>query len=269
MNTVQIKAKTGRKRDDYVTSWGERIIGLSRRPSDGRWRIIGTQTTYTEADERTAVERFRELTNGNTEADAESAELLTRHSEAEMKRWCRWFAEQIRERPKWIAAQCGIEQLAYLRDVQPPTPLPSLDSLADYWRENAKCSALQMKKVARALADFRAVTGAATLRDITRDALAAYEKAVAARGDGGKQQSHLISGIRRVLRFYAKKKAERDALAAVNDALAALAAFELSEPTTNADPKPIEVDDWQRLYKAASMVAPATDAVYAHYFAAS
>jgi hypothetical protein len=52
---TQLPPKVGRKQKPYRTSWNETIDGLSRRP-DGRWRIIGTQTTYSEHDERKATQ---------------------------------------------------------------------------------------------------------------------------------------------------------------------------------------------------------------------
>lgn len=51
--------KRGRRAEHYTTSWDEPIYGLARRPSDGRWRIIGTDVTFTESDERLAVHRFK------------------------------------------------------------------------------------------------------------------------------------------------------------------------------------------------------------------
>ena len=53
--------KTGRKQKAWKTTFdGSTIDGLTRRP-DGRWRIIGTQKTYTEHDERKAIQRFYKL----------------------------------------------------------------------------------------------------------------------------------------------------------------------------------------------------------------
>ena len=52
-------SKRGRKAEHYRTSDDEVINGLARRPSDGRWRIIGTDITFTEPDEKLAIHRFR------------------------------------------------------------------------------------------------------------------------------------------------------------------------------------------------------------------
>lgn len=59
--SVATAKKRGRKPASYTTSWNETINGLARRPSDGRWRIIGTDTTFTEPDERLAVHKFQSI----------------------------------------------------------------------------------------------------------------------------------------------------------------------------------------------------------------
>ena len=51
--------KRGRKPAHFTTSDGKPIEGMARRPADGRWRIIGTDITFTEPDERLAVHRYR------------------------------------------------------------------------------------------------------------------------------------------------------------------------------------------------------------------
>jgi hypothetical protein len=61
-------AKIGRKQKHYQASDGSTITGLCRQP-DGRWRIItGPQAGYrfTEADESRAIDKYRQLTRGQT-----------------------------------------------------------------------------------------------------------------------------------------------------------------------------------------------------------
>lgn len=53
-------AKRGRRAKHCVTSNGETIVSLARRPSDGRWRFIGTDITFSESDENQAIFRFRQ-----------------------------------------------------------------------------------------------------------------------------------------------------------------------------------------------------------------
>lgn len=247
---MRIKAKSGRKPTPYIATWGEVVPNLRWRAHDKRW-IVADGRTFVEADERQAVARAREMMG--TETAEQVYERLQGSRERPMRPAQMWatVAREIRARPQWVAEQTGIEQIGYLWNLKPPTPLPTLDALADFWRANGKGSAGYVRKVERSWADFRAVSAVAGLRDISRQVVADYERAVVARGSSGKQQSHLINGIRRVLTFYKKKKAEGDALTATNDALAALASFELSESAKNLDPKPIDVPAWRALLNAA------------------
>ncbi len=54
-------AKTGRKANHYVAQDGRSIEGLTRQ-TDGRWRIIGSTTKFSEPDEAMAIAKFRKLT---------------------------------------------------------------------------------------------------------------------------------------------------------------------------------------------------------------
>src|SRR5262245_3201716 len=119
------KKKPGRRPEHYTDSNGTPIEGLARRPKDGRWRIIGTNITFTEENEQRAIAKFHRLRQpGNV--FPEHWERHPKHvidpnwnfkdfnapiiddpnsgprvySEEEL---FVWFAEQIRERPKYVA----------------------------------------------------------------------------------------------------------------------------------------------------------------------
>jgi hypothetical protein len=93
--------------------------------------------------------------------------ILSRGAWQASKRLWAYVAEQITSRPKWCAEQTGIEKLGYLIDLKPPEKLPELDELEKVWKENAKCSTAQMKKVLRCWGDFRKRSAIKGLRDIT------------------------------------------------------------------------------------------------------
>lgn len=56
--------RRGRRPKHYTDSNGNPIPGLARRPSDGRWRVIGSDITFSEPDEKRAIARFYALTAG-------------------------------------------------------------------------------------------------------------------------------------------------------------------------------------------------------------
>src|SRR4051812_17797784 len=122
---VTSKIKKGRKLKPHVAADGTTINGISRRPSDGRWRIIATGFTFTEPDEAKAIERFRALTNGLTDAQREKFERGDRINTAHMDRFWEFAGRMLRSQPQWVAQKTGVEWVAYGPKLKPPAPLPS------------------------------------------------------------------------------------------------------------------------------------------------
>jgi hypothetical protein len=60
MRTIRRCAKLYRTTNEAenLSSSGEVINGLARRPSDGRWRVIGSDITFAESDEQLAIHRY-------------------------------------------------------------------------------------------------------------------------------------------------------------------------------------------------------------------
>lgn len=257
------KKKTGRKQKHHTGPDGTPVIGLSRRPSDGRWRVIGTNITFTEPDERRAIAKFHRLRSGEVpecwlhfpsqrrvpaydfNAPLSNENPVNEFSAEEI--WT-WVAEQIREKPKHVAAMTGIEEIGYLSNLKAPPPLPTVAELEATWLMHADCSELQRKKVARAWSDFVETTRVKTLGDICSEAAVAFKDAVKSRGLSKKQQQHLFTGIRRVVSFAIERSI---AVEAANRALAFLKCLKTARGAVSLDPKPIEVADWQKLYAAA------------------
>ena len=197
------KAKTGRKQKHFPDpKTGLPVIGLSRRPSDGRWRIIGTQITFTEPDPQKAIEQYRKL-SGERKYEgmpAEEVEWLTtpasthvggnaataiirgfalvgKPKEAWRKFWA-YVASEIQSRPKWVAERTGIEKIGYLTDIKPPEKLPTFKEIETAWKEHFTKSAEQRRRVLHAWADFKRTTAVAGLADITPATAIAYRDAI-------------------------------------------------------------------------------------------
>jgi integrase len=272
--------KRGRKPSHYRTADDTQIKGLSRRPSDGRWRIIATGETFVEPDEDKAIERFRRMTGQKrtptsaekyaagvhveaaryagtvlgrilakiAASELEQIGLLSGKGEdAEVIFW-REVGGEIRTTPRRIAELTGVEEIGYFQKLKPPKPLPTFKQLEDNWTTHGRCSELQRKKVLRAWQDFKDVSKAKDLTDITAEVAVAYQDAVVARGTSGKQQYHLFTGIRRLLSFNRQRAVAVDEITV---ALGHLAVLVPSDATTNIDPQPVEVEDWAKLYAKA------------------
>ena len=269
--------KRGRKPAHFNTSDGKPIEGLARRPSDGRWRIIGTDITFTEADERLAVHRYRVWqagregsglihvpvlvnTKGLTNAQVNEAlgpyvrtvvrddgqSVITRPAFPDAV-WS-WVREQILTRPAYVAEMTGIEQIGYLTDLKPPAPLPTLPELAAVWDLHFASSREQKAKCPIAWRDFVETAKVGSLKDITPETVIAYRDAVYARRWTGKSQSNLFNRIRRYLSFF---KSRAVAVDAIGKALEYLRLLTPNETTVTLDPQPVGPDDFRKLLNAA------------------
>jgi integrase len=240
---------------------GKTFDGLYLRP-DGRWRVTKTGDVFTEHDPAEAVKRFRKLTGNSVDvlrqetldymdrtrkADICQAVDIDRYFDANRDAIWKKVADEIRNRPLWIATQTGIEQIGYLVDLKKPEVLPSLDEIENIWQTKSTCSFAQMRKVRRAWKDFRATTEIESLRSITPQTVIAYRDEVGRRSISGKQQSHLFTGIRRMISF---AKSRAIAVEAMSRALGNLDLLRGQRTPTSLNPMPVSVEDWRKLYAA-------------------
>jgi integrase len=271
--------RRGRKAEHFRTADDEVINGLARRPSDGRWRIIGTDITFTEPDEALAVHRFRTWQRSQkpetvllpvaTVTDPRNVGAAVKRaarqeiriiSKADYSKpvtvakaafgdeaWA-YFREVLLTRPDIAAEKTGIKKLAYYEDWKPPEAVPSLEELARIWSEHFDSSAEQKRKCPVAFKDFREVAGINALRDITPQTVVAFRDAVYARKLTGKTQSNLFTRVRRYLAFFRDRAIAIDE---INRVLGYLALLTPNETTVTLDPKPIDVADWAKLLAAA------------------
>jgi len=219
---MAISNRNGRPSKHFVDpKRGKPIVGLSRRPSDGRWRIIGTQTTFTEPDEQKAIARFQKLTGelkyeGLPAATAEwlqtpAREIVDRNAVSEVsngfglvgkpdeawQRFWKYVANEINSRPQWVAEQTGIEQIGYLNELSKPKPLPTFKQLESVWMEHSLTNTENKRKIVIDWRDFVKVTGIKSLEEITPEVAAKYRDAVHKRKSAGKTQSHFFGYVRR------------------------------------------------------------------------
>jgi integrase len=253
--------KTGRKQKHFVNPLtGLPVVGLSRM-TDGRWRVIGSHTRYSEPDVQKAIQKFYQLTGpvskgevAGVKINAKLADLLTlreqlleimRDNEAE---YYKAVAADIIARPQYVAKQTGIEWIAYGPSLKPAETLPTADELRKLWEAHATCSLEQMKKVRKGWNHFVENTGLKSLGEITPELAIMYRDKLHASDYNEKTQAHLIGGIRRVL-TNAKDRAV--AMAEINKALTYLELLKPSGEESINDPKPLEVAEWKKLYAQA------------------
>jgi integrase len=262
--------KPGRKPQHYRTSWGDCIPGLARRPSDGRWRVIGTGFTFTEPDERLAIHRYltqyaprpkvstvafpvpqpppaapAELWPVLTTIDPASGRASQHVTEGAL--WS-WFREQILVQPQYVARMTGIEQIGYLSALPKPVPSPTLREVGELYFERAAISANWKSKCRSFWDEFRECVGVSTLRALEQEHLVGYFDQVTEAAQTPTHARQRFGAIKAIINFPPKRgKWAEDAKRA-----AALCAVLVPPEKSATDPRPISRDEFQSLYAAAN-----------------
>jgi integrase len=275
--------KRGRKHKPFRADDGH-VEGLYRRP-DGRWRIVATGAEFTEPDERLAVARFREWQRNSckdlvpvsiataanpgaympsllTAADAGLPLKLTFSPGGDVRMstdvpaaqlWG-WLRVMLLNRADLVAREVGIPEVARLADLPARGPSPSLAELVQTYSTHAEVKVEARRKARRIVEDFTAVTGAATLRDVTTAAALRWGDAVKGRGYGPATVKNYFQRLKSVLSFARKRGVDAAQVRAALDGCAVLVP---PKGATTFDPRPIAPADFHRLLKAAGKVEKA------------
>jgi len=281
---VKTLRKKGRPQGSYRTSWGEQISGLIRL-ADGRWKICSTKRKFTEPDERLAVVRFKNETDptvdiptqhqGDIDAASgtflkrlhagqptyygisvdpgQAATLSTGNFQPAPELWA-WLRQQILGRPEYVATMTGIEQISYLGELSKPVPSHSLTEILDAYTAKTGLSGEECGRIKRFWKQFAGMVGIKTIREITHNHVEGYEKAIGKLGLSPKSVKHRYSGIKTVI-AYAMKRGKSPA--DCRKALDCLAMLEV-EGVNTLDPKPIQPDDFWKIYRAAEKAGDST-----------
>jgi integrase len=248
MSTKSGSKKRGRKEKPYQLANGQYVNGLRRRKNDGRWVVIATGQMFSEADEAKAIRRFEELTGAiDLAKELEERQQRNRRHNGIGIDW-EQVAKDLNARPDWVAKQTGLEKLAYWKSFEKPEKLPNPNEIKRTWINHARCSAEQKSKVARYWEGFVEEAGIKGIDEITPQLAVVYQDFIHSEGYGGKQQSHIFGGIRGILNF---ARGRAIAVHAIGQALECLRLMKPNESTGNIDPKPISVENWNKLVKAA------------------
>ena len=266
--------KTGRKAKPHVTSWGETIDGL-HKCKDGRWRVIGgikgKDVKFVEPDERFAVARFREITGKTTArptitvepspelvaaiAEHERQNPVLKHSRVvgveldEHSYWAR-VRDDLINRPKYVARMTGIEQVAWMPDLTPPAPSPTLDEVGKLYHEKAGIDAHWKKKSENFWDEFMDAVGGErkTLRELTQENVAEYKAEVLEDPPSPTYVKHRFGQVKTIV-AYSKAWGKWS-----EDRAKALAYCSILIPPNaiTLDPSPISRADYRKLLDAAA-----------------
>jgi integrase len=270
--------KRGRKTEHYRTGWGEVVNGLARRPSDGRWRIIGTKTTYTELDERLAVHRFKMWQAKQTEERVALpiAEMHDVHKIGPAVRKARrqaieimipldhtapltvsrvvfgdeiwpWLRQMILERPEHVAERTGIAEIGYLVELPRPKPSPTLQEIGRLYFDKASITKHERQKSRKFWDEFIDVVGIKTVKEMTAERTSEYLDHVFAAGQSATYVKHRFGKVKTILQFALRRGIAPQEIRNALDACAVL----IAPKATTLDPHPITRDHFHRLLNAA------------------
>lgn len=277
-STYTSTVKKGRKHKAYVSSWGETIPGLSRRP-DGRWRNTLTNREYREQDERLAVARFRQETRGmgneqplavsvpmdsmdlahktyglGDGVTAPAAQMVVENGTPMIQQMVTpavlwpWLREQLLNRPEWVAKEVGIPQLASLANFDLPKASIKLADLLKAYMEHAEVKKHRKDTVEAQIKRFIQVTGFNCLRDFTTEGLIKYRDGLVAAGFTGATIKSYMAKITAILGFGAKRGFNATEIRLALDKCSVLVA---PKHDTEFKPHPISRENFHKLLNKA------------------
>ena len=279
------QSKTGRPTAVYRTSWGDQIPGLFKL-KDGRWRISGPEkTTYSEADERIAVARFRRIeaerrgdqmvTVSTASSDVHEAGpllskakrrmVITYHKDSsevtvekqsDLAEFWAMMRYQLLTNPKLCATMTGIEQLGYLTDLKQPTASPTLAELGELYAGKPGLSTNEVSRSKLFWKEFCKAVKVLTVRELTHDHIATYEAQIIAGKYAPKSILHRYRKVRTVLAFAIKRGRGIEDCRRALDTTAMLEIID-AQPL---DPRPISTAVFWKIHRAAT---GAGDTMYA------
>ena len=276
--------RCGRPSKPYRMANGREVHGLYRRP-DGRWRIVGTNTIFTEHDENRAVHRFQQMTRDKTATvtipvvTAGAAEKIeSEHDEPNMPFedaflsgvidadigpdgkttlvqrvdeahiWA-WMREMLINRPEYAAKMTGIPELAALRYLPIPKPALKLARLLEIYKAHADIKLRTKQDAECVFKSFMEITGADTLADLTTEVLAKYRDAIKARVNSPAAVGVYFGRVKFIIKF---AKSEGQDTVQIDAALSRMAILKAPKDTRVHQPTPISREDFHKLCRAST-----------------
>lgn len=260
------QGRRGRPRKSYTTSWGEPVEGLAR-DTDGRWRIVETGYRYSEADERRAVARFRQLHRpervhvpatlettlvGQDDEGRFDGPIIVRSQTLAQDFWP-WLREQLIAQPAYVAKMVGIPELANLRHLPLPKPAITIDQLVEAYEQQNPSTKQTKQRVIRTFRKLARFAEAKALEDLTQEILLAWRNEIEndpnLKSAATRQQ--IYGQIKTMISFGLKVGLDQTQIRAALDRCSVLWT---AEPLPPVDPQPISRDDFHRLLAAADGV---------------
>ena len=257
--------RRGRHSIPHRTAWGAEVHGLYRIPGPRhRWRIVATGERFTEADERRAVQKFRdwEAQNRPTAVNVPSTvvdnlvrdpatgtvSVIFQRPLTQGQDFWPWLRKLLVDHPEYVARMTGLPEVAGLRHLNiPGEPLKLSAILTAYLTHNGGKPATKAA-TKRTWEHFITQTAATTLDDLTVERLLDYRKATETDVPSPRTRKFYYSKIKTVLAFGLKVGMDTGQIRRSLDRCAVLWTVErIPAPK----PVPISREDFHTLLKAA------------------
>lgn len=283
-------SRMGRPSKVHKTAWGEEVPGLYKMTAKDRWLVKTTGQTFTESDERVAVARFKalnptaaettlsvgklpeNLTDRETGLDAAFQYIKSAHEKYPNARLVRdgnnvmcmgfkipesllwdYFREQFINDPIAVSRKVGIPELANWKSMPLPKASLKLDELLETYKKHNQSTDEAKKLAAKTFDDFKAITKARTLDDLTTEVLKDYRESIKQRVKSPGTIAAYFGRVKNIIRF---GKTEGLDAVQIDAALSRLAVLKNPKDTRVHNPSPITKDAFHKLYKTAGELYP-------------
>ncbi len=275
----------GRKQKPYQTTWHEIIPGLSK-DYDGRWRIIATGKRFVEADERLAVQKFRQWESENGKqtmaiqiplapmlppapnatgwdvvGTSSGDDIITPQTYTVDTSTGKSFGTfQIDESaifnavrnliindPILAAKKIGIPEIAHLRNIKIPQEIRLTDLLSAYLSRQKHPQT--RRNTVKVFGEFVEFTKFKTLADINVTGLMVYRDSVESSNLGAATKKQRYAIIRTVIAKNLKYGIDATQISA---ALAKLKVLFTEDMLPQVNPQPISKENFHKLLNAAT-----------------
>ena len=223
-------------------------------------RSVDIPTSHAEGEEavRAFAGRLRVTTHHEVYIDVPAVHdepLTVSNFQPSDAAWA-YFREMLLTRREYVAQMTGVEQIAWLPDLQRPGASKTLKAIGDLYSEKPGLTDNEASRSKLFWKEFTQAIGIDKIRDITHDRVVEYEKLIQRKAYAPKSILHRYRKIRTVLRYAIKRGQGIDECRRALDVTAML---EISKHTP-LDPNPI---DAVHFWKVHAMAVKKGDQVFA------
>lgn len=169
------------------------------------------------------------------------------------KQWL-WLRKQLLTNRQWVAQRVGVEQIAWLPNLERPAPSPRLDDLIVCYAGKPGITKEEVTRCRRFWKEFSDIVGISRIRELGQEHVELYEGKIAEMALAPKSIKHRYTRIRTVIAYAMKRGRGQEDCRRALDKLAMLEVTNVN----SLDPNPIAPGDFCKIHAAAEKVGDTT-----------